>query len=126
MKAYLLIGLGSAIGGVARHWLTTFVAVRMAGVFPWGTFFVNVSGSFLIGFIASLPDARFPGPGGIAARQFLTIGVMGGFTTFSAFSLQTVTLLQANKPAIAALYAALSVLACVAGAWGGSLLAHPK
>src|SRR5687768_11120615 len=88
VKTYLWIALGSALGGVARHWLTSVVAARMSGLFPWGTFIVNLSGSFLIGLIAAWPENQLP----VAARPFLMIGVLGGFTTFSAFSLQTASL----------------------------------
>jgi CrcB protein len=115
VKAYLLIALGSGLGGVARHWLTTLVAARIASPFPWGTFLVNVIGSAMIGFVLALPESRFSP----ATRQFLTVGVLGGFTTFSAFSAQTVGLIESGKAPLACAYAIGSVLVCLAGCWLG-------
>lgn len=88
MRLLLLIGLGSALGGMVRYGLSGFVARRMDEIFPWGTLTVNVVGSLLIGLLAGLHEtARLPlSP---EARGFLMIGVLGGFTTFSSFSLQT-------------------------------------
>src|SRR4051812_23245169 len=92
MSIYLWIFFGSGLGGLARFALSGLVAHRFGETFPWGTFVVNVSGSFVIGFIATLtdPDGRFlVGP---TARQFVTTGILGGFTTYSSFSLQTFAL----------------------------------
>lgn len=122
MKIYLLIAIGSGIGGVARHWLSSLIAARFASVYPWPTFAVNVLGSALIGFVLGLPDARLTP----SARQFLSIGLLGGFTTFSAFSAQTLALLQAGKSSVAFAYALASVLCCVAACWAGWILAHPR
>ena len=120
MKAYLLIALGSGLGGVARHWLTTLLAARVASPFPWGTFLVNVIGSAVIGFVLALPDSRLSP----ATRQFLTVGILGGFTTFSAFSAQTLHLIQSGKTPLAFAYAVASVITCVAGCWLGWHLAR--
>jgi len=109
----LLVALGSGLGGMARYWLTNLVPSRSG--FPWGTFLVNVLGSLLIGWIASLSEERL----GFNGKLFLAVGVMGGFKTFSAFSLQTVNLLQGGKAALALLYIAGSVAVCVAGCWAG-------
>jgi protein CrcB len=109
VKAYLLIALGSGFGGVARHWLSTLIAARITSPVPWPTLIVNVIGSALIGFVLASSELR---PG---AKQFLAVGVLGGFTTFSAFSAQTLELFQAGKPALACAYAAGSVFACVLG-----------
>ena len=116
MIAYLWIGLGSALGGIARHGVASWMTARFPSAFPWGTLAVNVAGSILIGFIASLPTSKLSGVGDEAARQFLTIGFLGGFTTFSAFSMQTVTLMQHGKGAAALGYVLLSVVLCVGGA----------
>src|SRR5258708_7843859 len=94
MMAYFLICLGSALGGGCRYWVSGAIAQRFGEAFPTGTVFVNVSGCFIIGALGALtePDGRFLiGPAG---RQFLMIGVLGGYTTFSSFSLQTLTLMQ--------------------------------
>lgn len=122
VKAYLLIALGSALGGVARHWLSTVLAARLASPFPWPTFLVNVLGSAAIGFVLALPDSRLSPP----ARQFLTVGILGGFTTFSAFSAQTLALLQAGKTPVALAYIFASVAVCVLGCWLGWTLAASR
>ena len=92
MSTYLWVGLGSALGGMGRFWCTDAVARVFGETFPWGTITVNVVGSFLIGFIATLtaPDGRLLV--GTSARHFLMIGILGGYTTFSSFSLQTLAL----------------------------------
>ena len=92
MAAYLWIAVGSALGGVARFWCSGVAARLMGETFPWGTIIVNVIGSFIIGFFAT-----FTGPDGrvfadTLTRQFVMIGILGGYTTFSSFSLQTLTL----------------------------------
>lgn len=90
--SYIWVGLGSALGGMARYGCSD-LAVRYIGVgFPWATLFVNVAGSLIIGFLATLSvaDGRFLlAPD---ARAFLMIGICGGFTTFSALSLETLNL----------------------------------
>ena len=91
---YLWIAIGSALGGVARFWCSGLVATLIGELFPWGTLFVNVTGSFIIGFFAALtgPDGRLlVGP---TVRQFVMVGFCGGYTTFSSFSLQTLGLLR--------------------------------
>ncbi len=93
MRLVLLVGLGSGLGGMLRYWLSGLVASRVGETFPWGTVAVNVLGSLLIGLIAGLTDSqRWAGSPEI--RQFLMLGVLGGFTTYSSFSLQTLRLLQ--------------------------------
>ena len=93
MRTLFLIALGSALGGVARNGLSAWVAQRAGDAFPWGTLAVNVLGSLVVGALAAVGDAPRWGLS-VEARQFLMIGVLGGFTTFSAFSLQTLRLIQ--------------------------------
>ncbi|HWK75367.1 MAG TPA: fluoride efflux transporter CrcB [Povalibacter sp.] len=122
---YLLIALGSAIGGAARYWCSGFVAQRAGEVFPWGTLAVNVIGSFLIGALAAMsePDGRWYL--GSETRQFLMIGVLGGFTTFSSFSLQTLNLLRDGEWGYAAGNVAASLAACLVAVWlGFAAVAH--
>lgn len=122
--AYLLVGLGSALGGMGRLWLSGVVIRRMGDGFPWATLLVNVSGSLLIGFLAALigSSSRLPPKLHPLVLQFLMIGVCGGFTTFSSFSLQTLQLLRDGQALNAGLNAVLSVLLCLVGVWIGFLL----
>jgi CrcB protein len=112
--AYLWIALGSALGGVGRYWCSRAVALAVGETFPWGTLTVNVTGSFVIGFLAALsgPDSRIlMSPN---SRNFLMVGICGGFTTFSSFSLQTLELLRNRDVAEAFGNIFLSVAACMA------------
>ena len=121
---YLWIGIGSALGGIGRYLLSGFIAHRVGEVFPMGTLVVNVTGSFLIGFVAALsaPEGRiFLTP---LTRQFLMIGVLGGYTTFSSFSLQTLSLTSEGEWLYAILNVTLSVLLCLLAVWLGQVLAQ--
>lgn len=111
---YFWIALGSALGGMARYGLSRAVALRLGETFPWGTLAVNVSGSLVIGLIAAIsgPDSRLiVSPN---ARTFMMIGLCGGFTTFSSFSLQTLELIRNRDFAEAFGNVFLSVAACIA------------
>jgi fluoride exporter len=116
---YLWIALGGAIGSVARFWLSGLIARHWGEAFPWGTLLVNVSGSLLIGFVATLtaPDGRWLTATGF--RLFFLAGLLGGYTTFSSFSLQTLALLQGGEWWRAAGNAVGSVLACLLAVWIG-------
>lgn len=92
MLTYIWIGLGSAIGGVARHLISEWSVKQWGIEFPWGTLIVNSVGSFLIGFVAALAMNTQKAWIGLGGQQFLMIGVLGGFTTFSSFSLQNLNL----------------------------------
>src|ERR1035437_3298588 len=123
MTIYLLIALGGALGSVSRFALSGFVAHHFGETFPWGTLLVNVAGSFIIGFFATLtePTGRLlVGPGG---RHFFMTGVLGGFTTFSSFSLQTLNLAREGQLLQARGNVAGSVLACLLAVWLGHLAA---
>jgi CrcB protein len=123
VKTYLWIAFGGALGSVARYALSSFIAHRIGEVFPWGTLVVNVSGCFVIGFFAALtgPDGRVMVSPDI--RQFVTVGICGGYTTFSSFSLQTLNLLREGDVARGGGNIALSVVACMAGVWLGAVAA---
>jgi len=116
------VATGGALGSVGRYWLSGVVATRVGETFPWGTVVVNISGSFLIGVLAALtaPEGRWLASPGL--RLFLMIGVCGGYTTFSSFSLQTLNLLRAGEWAYAIGNVLLSVLLCLVGVWLGYLL----
>ena len=120
---YLWIAIGSAIGGVARYWLSGAVASAFGETFPWGTLIVNVSGSFAIGFFATLtdPDGRYYF--GSAARQFVMVGICGGYTTFSSFSLQTLNLVRDGQWGAAGANIVGAVVLCLAAVWLGHILA---
>lgn len=95
-QAYIWVATGGALGSVARFWLSGWIAHRWGETFPWGTIGVNVLGSLIIGVLAALttPENRLPGEARTWATQFLMLGLCGGFTTFSSFSLQTLNLLR--------------------------------
>lgn len=123
MAIYFWIAIGSALGGVARFWASGVAARLFGETFPWGTLIVNVAGSFLIGFIAtvSAPDGRiFLGS---TARLALMAGILGGFTTFSSFSLQTLNLLNDGQWLPAGANIVGSVVLCLLAVWAGHVLA---
>ena len=117
MLKLLLVGAGSFLGGIARYALSGLVQ-RWAGAgFPWGTLAVNVTGCFAIGAVLHLVEDRaMRGPD---VRVFLVVGILGGFTTFSAFGWETMELLSANQPGLALVNAAGSVTAGLAAVWLG-------
>ena len=118
----LWVAAGAAVGGLARYWCSGVIAHAFGETFPWGTLVVNVVGSTLIGlvFVVSGPDGRVLMES--AHRQFIMTGIFGGFTTFSSFSLQTLTLLQDGERLLAAANIALSVGLCLLGVWLGAVL----
>ena len=118
----LWVAAGAAIGGLARYWCSGAIAHAFGETFPWGTLVVNVVGSTLIGFVFVVtgPDGRVLME--TAHRQFIMTGIFGGFTTFSSFSLQTLTLLQDGERLYAAANVALSVGLCLLGVWLGAAL----
>lgn len=120
MLAYLWIALGGALGSVGRYWLNGLVSQRF-DTFHAGTLAVNVSGSFVIGVLAALalPEGRMSSEGRAFATQFLMIGLCGGFTTFSSFSLQTLALLRDREWLYAGGNVLLSVALCLVATWLG-------
>jgi CrcB protein len=112
---YFWVALGSALGGMGRYACTGLGARYVSESFPWGTLFVNVSGSLVIGVLAVLipVDSRMLTDN---ARDFLMIGICGGFTTFSSFSLQTLNLARNGEIGAAAGYTLGSVVLCLAAA----------
>jgi CrcB protein len=122
-QAYFWIGLGSALGGMARYGCSGLVARLIGETFPWGTIVVNVTGSFVIGLFATLtePDGRLFVSA--TARQFVMLGLLGGFTTFSSFSLQTLNLLRDGEWLQAGTNIVGSVLLCLMAVWLGHVIA---
>ena len=120
--SYLWIAVGGALGSVARFWMSNFVTARFGISFPWGTLFVNVTGSLLIGIFAAMSESGGRLAGMITLRQFLVVGICGGYTTFSAFSVQTLDLMRAgNWPAVVGNVMA-SVLTCLVAVWLGHVI----
>lgn len=118
MTALCWIAVGSALGGAGRYWCSVAVARRYGERFPWGTLVVNVVGSFVIGIFAGLgPDGTNLVDAGV--RQFVIIGLCGGYTTFSSFSLQTLNLVRDGQWREAFWNIVLSALACVVAVWSG-------
>ena len=122
MTAFL-IAFGGALGSLARFWVSEALALALGPEFPWGTLLVNVSGSFVIGLAAggSIGDTRLIATPFV--RHFVMVGVCGGYTTFSAFSLQTVAMLQVGDLGRASLNVVASVAACLLATWAGYALA---
>ena len=123
MLGGLLIFLGGGLGSLARWWVSGYVAGRFGQTFPWGTLIVNVSGSFVIGLFATLtgPEGRMFAPASF--RQFFMLGICGGYTTFSSFSLQTLNLADEGEWFRAGANAGLSLVLCLLGVWLGHVIA---
>ena len=120
--AYLWVALGGALGSVSRYWLSGVVSDHYRGTFPLGTLVINVTGSFLIGFLAALTETEsrtFASPG---FRQLFIIGVCGGYTTFSSFSLETLRRIQDGDWLYAGTNVVFSVVFCMIAVWLGYLL----
>jgi CrcB protein len=119
MITYLLIALGSALGGMGRYACSSLLAHAVGETFPWGTLVVNVVGCLVIGLFTALtgPDGRvLISPD---ARLFVTVGVCGGYTTFSSFSLQTLSLMRSGEFGAAGLNVGLSLGLCMLTVWAG-------
>jgi CrcB protein len=112
--AYLYVAVGGALGSVARFWLANAMAVATGTEFPWGTLLINILGSFVISFFGGLIGGWPRFAVSYEARVFVMVGLCGGFTTFSSFSLQTVELARTGQAGRAMLYVAASVILCVA------------
>jgi CrcB protein len=112
---YVWVALGGAIGSVARYACMLAGARWFGAAFPWGTLFVNVAGSFAIGLLAALVAADGRPLLGSDARAFVLVGVLGGFTTFSSFSLETLALARNGALGAAGLNVAFSVALCLLG-----------
>lgn len=117
MMEVLLVAVGGAIGSVLRYYVGVW-SVRLAGAgFPWGTLTVNLVGSFLIGIVVELIVRKFDGSP--ALRLFLMTGIIGGFTTFSTFALDTVALMEKGQLATAIVYVLVSVIVSLCAVFAG-------
>jgi CrcB protein len=124
MLNYILVGVGSAIGGVARFWASGFIANRFGQSFPWGTLIVNVTGCFIAGLFSTLTATEGRWLVGPSGRNFFMAGICGGYTTFSSFSLQTLNLARDDEWFYAVGNVVLSLVLCLAGVWLGHVLAE--
>lgn len=110
---YLWVAVGGAIGSVARYWIALVITALTGPSFPWGTILINVVGSFIIAFFGTLTGVAGSVNVPNDARVFVMVGVCGGFTTFSSFSLQTLDLAREGRPLLALANIVGSVLLCL-------------
>ena len=120
MTQALAVAVGGALGSLLRFWMSTGVYALLGRGFPYGTLAVNVLGCLLMGFLFVLFLDRFSTNG--VLRAGMLIGVLGGFTTFSAFSMETINLIEEGAQLKAALNIFLNVLACLGATWLGVLV----
>ena len=120
MKLVLAIAAGGAIGAVGRHYVGVYALKWLGTAFPYGTLVVNVVGSFLMGVLVASMTVKWNV--GNELRAFLTVGLLGGFTTFSAFSSDFATLMERGETVLAAGYVAVSVALALAGMFAGMSL----
>lgn len=124
MKLYAAVMIGGAIGSALRFAMSTWIAEASHSTFPWGTLAVNILGSLVIGLFTGLTGPDGPLLVSPVGRAFVTIGIIGGFTTFSSFSFQTMLLLQDGQwfPAVGNILS--SVVLCLVATGGGIALAN--
>jgi fluoride exporter len=121
--SYFLVFVGGGLGATLRHLINVFCARCMGTAFPWGTFIINISGSTVMGLIAGY--LAFKGGASQHWRLFLMTGVLGGYTTFSAYSLDAALLYERGELMLAALYVVGSVLLSIGGLFAGlALIRH--
>ncbi len=120
--AYLWVALGGGMGSVARYGVGQWANTALGDAFPWGTLIVNIIGSFVIGAVTALAANDMPSVSE-NMRVFIAVGICGGFTTFSAFSLQTMALIQIGAWPQALLNIVGSVVVCLIAVWLGVLAA---
>lgn len=120
MTHILLVAAGGAVGSVLRYLVGLWTLRSFGPAFPWGTLTVNITGSFLIGVLAEAIGRKFGAS--VEMRVFLITGILGGYTTFSAFSLDAMTLLERGEPVTALIYVASSVLLSALAVFAGLAL----
>lgn len=118
----LVVMLGGAIGTLCRY-AGAYLALPISGTLPWGTIIINIVGSFIIGFFGTLTLAHGRYPVSEEFRLFVMVGICGGFTTFSSFSLQTLDLLRSGAVGRAAINIGLSVVLCILAVAAGHFAA---
>lgn len=122
MLKYLMVGIGGFVGAIARFWLGSYVGGKMGTRFPYGTFVINISGSFLIGFILTILTAKAHlSPNW---RYLIPVGFIGAYTTFSTFEFETLRTIQDGQFLIASLNVVLSVMIGFIAVWVGAMAAR--
>jgi fluoride exporter len=114
-----MVGVGGCVGSILRFWMGSYIGARMGTRFPYGTFVINVTGSFLVGFILALLAVKTDWSPNL--RYLIPIGFIGGYTTFSAFEYDTLRTIQEGRPGLGLLYVVLSVGLGFVAVWGGFL-----
>ena len=122
LSTWAAVAVGGALGSLLRFWMTGWIGALTGPRFPWHTLVINVLGSLVIGWFGTLTAERLPIHAD--ARIFVMVGICGGFTTFSSFSLQSLDLLRTGELALGLLYIGGSVLLCLAAVTAGFLLAR--
>ena len=122
MYAYVCVAVGGALGSLGRFWLFNWAVGRYGTHFPWGTLVINVTGSFLIGLFAALNEPEGHFENSATFKQFFMIGICGGYTTFSSFSLETLRQLQSGNWLQAGSYIMASVFLCLVAVGLGYVL----
>ncbi len=117
---YVMVGVGGALGSILRFWLGSYIGSRMGTRFPYGTFVINVTGSFLVGFVFALLTARTQWSPNW--RYLIPIGFIGGYTTFSSFEYETLRSIQDGQIGHGLLYVCLSVVVGFIAVWGGVII----
>ncbi|MGE3276589.1 MAG: CrcB family protein [Vicinamibacterales bacterium] len=120
MERFLWICFGGAVGTGARYLVAQWAAARFGTAFPYGTLFVNLAGSFLIAAVMDVAIAAWPP----TLRAAVTVGVMGGLTTYSSFNFETTRLLQDGAPVMALVNAGVTVVGCFVAGWLGLLVSR--
>ena len=113
LAATVWVASGGALGSVARYWTGVAVTRFTGAAFPWGTLLINVLGSFVIGYFGMLSLPEGPRPASPEIRLFVLVGICGGFTTFSSFSMQTIDLLRDGEIGRGMAYIVFSVALCL-------------
>ena len=119
MEVALAVGLGGAVGAILRWWVGMFMSHLLAPAF-FGTLVVNVAGSFLVGLLLILFQGKLPISD--VLRSGILVGLLGGFTTYSAFSMEAVNMIMAGSYGRASAYVAGTVAVCLMGTWAGVVL----
>jgi CrcB protein len=116
---YLMVGIGGCLGSILRFWLGNYIGGKMGTRFPYGTFVINITGSFLIGLVFAFLTARTQWSPNW--RYLIPIGFIGGYTTFSSFEFETLRTIQDGQIGLGLLYVAASVIVGFVAVWGGMI-----